>query len=203
MPQEKDSHIYLTEFQALWIWPSTFGGAIFAGKAHPDDNPGKLVLQKIFNSARDPSFGGRIAFVEDYGEQLAQYLVHGVDVWLNNPLPPFEACGTSGMKASLNGIPHLSALDGWWIEGYNGGNGWAFNGGADGDAKDAAALYDILEKEVVPVFYQVDDDGVPHEWVKIMKEAMMSTASLFSSRRMLKEYVSTFFTRCCGREARP
>ncbi len=174
---------------------------IFAGKAHPDDNPGKLVLQKIFNAAKDPSFGGRIAFVEDYGEQLAQYLVHGVDVWLNNPLPPFEACGTSGMKASLNGIPHLSVLDGWWIEGFNGRNGWAFDGGAEGDAKDAEALYDILEKEVIPVFYRVDDDGVPHEWVKIMKEAMMSTAPFFSSRRMMKEYVSKFFTRCCGHEA--
>ncbi len=172
---------------------------VFAGKAHPDDNPGKLVLQRIFNAAKDPSFGGRIAFVEDYGEQLAQYLVHGVDVWLNNPLPPFEACGTSGMKASLNGIPHLSALDGWWIEGYNGRNGWAFDGGADGDTKDAEALYDILEKEVVPVFYRVDDDGIPHEWVKIMKEAMMSTAPFFNSRRMLKEYVANFFSKCCGR----
>ena len=87
---------------------------IFAGKAHPADDPGKRLLQDLINLARNPQLGGRIAFVEDYGEQLAQYLVHGVDIWLNNPLPPFEACGTSGMKAALNGVPHLSILDGWW-----------------------------------------------------------------------------------------
>ncbi len=166
---------------------------IFAGKAHPDDNPGKLILQKIFNTAKDPSFGGRIAFVEDYDEQFAQYLVHGVDVWLNNPLPPFEACGTSGMKASLNGIPHLSILDGWWIEGYNGRNGWAFGAQDGGDAKDADAIYGILEKEVIPLFYKMADDGIPHDWVKVMKEAMISVAPLFSARRMAKEYVMKFY----------
>jgi len=165
---------------------------IFAGKAHPDDNPGKLILQTIFNTARDPFFGGRIAFVEDYDEQFAQYLVHGVDVWLNNPLPPFEACGTSGMKASLNGIPHLSILDGWWIEGYNGRNGWAFGGQDGGDKKDGEAIYDILEREVIPLFYRTDD-GIPHDWVKVMKEAMISVAPLFSSRRMVKEYVMKFY----------
>ena len=109
---------------------------IFAGKAHPADNPGKQILQRIFNLARDPELGGRIAFVEDYGEELAQDLVHGVDVWLNNPRPPLEACGTSGMKAAINGTLHLSILDGWWPEGYNGRNGWAFGG--DENAPDAA-----------------------------------------------------------------
>jgi starch phosphorylase len=98
---------------------------IFAGKAHPADDPGKQILQRIFNASRNPDMAGRIAFVEDYGEQLAQYLVHGVDMWLNNPLPPMEASGTSGMKAALNGVPQLSILDGWWMEGYNGKNGWA------------------------------------------------------------------------------
>jgi len=166
---------------------------IFAGKAHPDDNPGKVLLQKIFTSAEEPSFGGRIAFVEDYDEQLAQYLVHGVDVWLNNPLPPLEACGTSGMKASLNGVPHLSIIDGWWSEGYNGKNGWAFGGEGTKDEEDAGALYDILEKDVVPLFYRFDDDGVPHQWVKVMKEAMMSNTPAFSARRMIKEYVSKFY----------
>jgi starch phosphorylase len=166
---------------------------IFAGKAHPDDDPGKQVLQKIFNTAKDPSFGGRIAFVEGYDEQLAQYLVHGVDVWLNNPLSPFEGCGTSGMKAMLNGIPHLSILDGWWIEGYNGKNGWAFGGKDEGDAKDAEAIYDILEKEVVPLFYKTGDDGIPRGWVRMMKEAMISVAPLFSARRMVKEYVTKFY----------
>ncbi len=165
---------------------------IFAGKAHPADDPGKRILQRIFNFAHDPDLRGRIAFVEDYGEQLAQYMVHGVDVWLNNPLPPLEASGTSGMKASLNGVPHLSILDGWWIEGFNGKNGWAFEGSGD-DGKDAEAIYDILENNVIPLYYKLDDYGIPREWVKIMKEAIKSNAPLFSARRMVKEYVQKFY----------
>jgi starch phosphorylase len=163
---------------------------IFAGKAHPADDPGKRILQRIFNFSRDPQLGSRIAFVEDYGEQLAQYLVHGVDVWLNNPLPPLEACGTSGMKASLNGVPQLSILDGWWLEGYNGHNGWAFGSeaGDNRDARDAAAIYDILEQQVMPRFYKTDEDGVPQEWVQLMKNAIKSSAARFSARRMVKEY---------------
>jgi starch phosphorylase len=163
---------------------------VFAGKAHPADDPGKRILQRIFNFARDPEMRGRIAFVEDYGELLAQYLVHGVDVWLNNPLPPLEACGTSGMKASLSGLPQLSILDGWWREGFNGDNGWAFDGeGEDNrDAQDAAAIYDILEQKVVPLYYKTDSDGIPQEWVQLMKNAIKSTAARFSARRMVKEY---------------
>ncbi|HUT71294.1 MAG TPA: alpha-glucan family phosphorylase [Desulfatiglandales bacterium] len=169
---------------------------IFAGKAHPADDPAKRVLQKIVNAARDPDLCGRIAFVEDYGELLAQYLVHGVDVWLNNPLPPMEASGTSGMKAALNGVPHLSIMDGWWIEGFNGKNGWAFGDGqitGDRDQADAEAIYEILEKEVIPLYYKVSDDGVPHGWVKLMKESIKSTAPRFSARRMVKEYVAKFY----------
>ncbi len=168
---------------------------IFAGKAHPDDNPGKQLLQQVFNAAKDPAFGGRIAFVEDYDEQLAQYLVHGVDVWLNNPIPPLEACGTSGMKASLNGVPHLSILDGWWMEGFNGKNGWALGGDdiQDRDGADSEAIYNILENEVIPLYYSMGDDGIPHGWVRIMKEAMISNAPVFSARRMVKEYVNKFY----------
>jgi starch phosphorylase len=168
---------------------------IFAGKAHPADDQAKRLLQQVFNAATDPSFGGHIAFVEDYNEQFAQYLVHGVDVWLNNPLPPNEACGTSGMKASLNGVPHLSILDGWWIEGFNGKNGWVFGKEetAQRDISDSEALYQILEKEVIPLFYEVDDDGIPHSWVKVMKEAIKSTAPVFSARRMMKEYTQKFY----------
>jgi starch phosphorylase len=168
---------------------------IFAGKAHPADEPGKHMLQQVFSASEDPSFGGRIAFVEDYDEQLAQYIVHGVDVWLNTPLPPFEACGTSGMKSSLNGVPHLSILDGWWPEGFNGENGWAFEG-AEGEfreTRDAEALYEIIEKKVIPLYYKVDDDGVPRGWVKIMKEAIKSTSPVFSARRMTKEYAERFY----------
>jgi starch phosphorylase len=168
---------------------------VFAGKAHQDDQKSKLLLQQVFNAAKDQAFGGRIAFVEDYDELLAQYLVHGVDVWVNNPLPPNEASGTSGMKATLNGVPHLSILDGWWMEGYNGKNGWAFPGaeGADRDAQDAQALYDIIEKQVVPLFYQVDERGVPHGWVRVMKEAIKNTGPNFSARRMAKEYTEKFY----------
>ncbi len=171
---------------------------IFAGKAHPDDQQSKLLLQQVFNAAADKGYEGRIAFVEDYDQYLAQYLVHGVDVWVNNPRPPMEASGTSGMKASLNGVPQLSVFDGWWVEGYNGKNGWGFEGAEATsdevrDDRDAEALYEILEKEVIPLYYRVDDKGVPRGWVKVMKEAIMVTGPNFTSRRMVKEYTEKFY----------
>ena len=181
---------------------------IFAGKAHPADDPGKHVLQQVFNAAKEPDFGGRIAFVEEYDEQLAQYMVHGVDLWLNTPLPPFEASGTSGMKASLNGVPNLSIMDGWWIEGYNGKNGWAFGekeaggtagGGKSGqqrDTEDAAALYDRLENEIIPLFYKINGDGISNGWMQVMKEAIISAGPRFSARRMVKEYASSYYAKC-------
>jgi starch phosphorylase len=164
---------------------------MFAGKAHPADDDGKRMLQRIFNFAHDPELGGRVALVENYDEQLAQYMVHGVDLWLNNPVPPMEASGTSGMKASLNGVPQLSILDGWWIEGFNGKNGWAFAG--SGDDKDADAIYNILETKVIPLYYKMDDKGIPTNWVKLMKEAIKSTSAAFSARRMVKEYTRKFY----------
>jgi starch phosphorylase len=169
---------------------------IFAGKAHPADDPGKRILQRIFNATRDPEMGGRIAFVEDYGERLAQYLVHGVDVWLNNPVPTLEASGTSGMKAAVNGVPQLSVMDGWWIEGFNGKNGWAIDHkeiDANRDQADAAEIYRILEEEIIPLYYKVSEEGVPNEWVRVMKEAIKGAASTFSARRMVKEYVAKFY----------
>jgi starch phosphorylase len=169
---------------------------IFSGKAHPADDPGKRVLQRIFNDSRNPDMGGRIAFVEDYGEQLAQYLVHGVDVWLNNPLPPMEASGTSGMKAALNGIPQLSIMDGWWMEGYNGKNGWALgHEEVDGnrDQHDAAEIYRILEEEIIPLYYDVSEAGIPLGWVKVMKESIKSNAAKFCARRMVKEYIQKYY----------
>ena len=168
---------------------------IFAGKAHQDDQQSKQLLQQVFNAAKDQTFGGRIAFVEDYDELLAQYMVHGVDVWVNNPIPPMEASGTSGMKATLNGVPQLSVLDGWWIEGYNGKNGWAIEGaeGTDRDALDAASIYDLIETKIVPLFYNINEDGVSHGWVQVMKEAIKVTGSNFSARRMAKEYTERFY----------
>ncbi|OAQ20117.1 alpha-glucan family phosphorylase [Thermosulfurimonas dismutans] len=171
---------------------------IFAGKAHPQDHEGKEMIQKIINIARNPDFAGRIAFIEDYDQELAYYLVKGVDVWLNNPIPPLEACGTSGMKAGINGVIHLSIMDGWWIEGYNGKNGWAFGDyevDDDRNPKDAEAIYEILENEVIPLYYYWDETGIPRKWVKKMKEAIKSIAPHFCARRMLKEYISKFYTR--------
>jgi starch phosphorylase len=142
--------------------------------------------------------GGRIAFVEDYGEQLAQYLVHGVDIWLNNPIPPMEASGTSGMKAALNGVPNLSIADGWWIEGFNGRNGWAFGEedvSDNRDHADAKAIFRILEEEILPLYYKISEDGVPHDWVKVMKASIKSNAAKFSARRMVKDYVQKFYSK--------
>ncbi|MBU0699415.1 MAG: alpha-glucan phosphorylase, partial [Proteobacteria bacterium] len=126
------------------------------------------------------------------------YLVHGVDVWLNTPLPPLEASGTSGMKAALNGVPQLSIMDGWWIEGFNGQNGWTFgNHSVDGnrDAADAAEIYRILEDEIIPLYYDVSEDGVPGGWVKVMKNSIKSNAAKFSARRMVKEYLEKFYAK--------
>ena len=169
---------------------------VFAGIAHPADNDGKRLIQQIVHLAQDPECAGRVAFVENYGQQLAQYLVHGVDVWLNNPLPPLEASGTSGMKAAVNGAPNLSILDGWWIEGYNGENGWAFGGEdiqGDRTVVDANALYQLLEEKIIPIYYERSDDDVPHDFVKVMKRAIKSIAPTFSARRMVKEYTNRFY----------
>ncbi|MFN2272959.1 MAG: alpha-glucan family phosphorylase [Anaerolineae bacterium] len=173
---------------------------IFAGKAHPADDGGKRLIQHIYNAARDPSMGGRIAFIEDYDMRVARYLVQGVDVWLNNPRRPYEASGTSGQKAAVNGVPNLSILDGWWAEGYNGANGWAIDAGQEKfesewaqDAAEAEALYDLLENEVVPLFYKQDADGMPRGWVQVMKEAIRTAAPVFCTRRMVKEYAERFY----------
>jgi starch phosphorylase len=174
---------------------------VFAGKAHPADVDGKRLIQKVFRLAQDPEFGGRIAFVENYDQQLAEYMVHGVDVWLNNPVPPLEASGTSGMKASVNGVPNLSILDGWWIEGYDGSNGWAFGDQVrDGDRtqEDAEALYDLLDEKIIPLYYQRADDGVPHGFVQVMKGAIQSVSPQFSAQRMAKEYVARFYIHALG-----
>jgi starch phosphorylase len=174
---------------------------IFSGIAHPADTEGKNLIQKIFRLAQDPECAGRIGFVENYDQQLAEYMVQGVDIWINNPLPPLEASGTSGMKASVNGTPNLSILDGWWIEGHNGENGWAFGGEeieGDRTQADAEALYHLLEEEIIPLYYQRSDDEVPGEFVQVMKAAIKSVAPNFSAQRMLKEYVKLFYEQALG-----
>jgi glycogen phosphorylase len=172
---------------------------IFAGKAHPADDPGKLLLQQLYNYARDSRFGGRIAFVEDYDMHVARYLVQGVDVWLNTPRKPNEASGTSGMKAACNGVLNLSILDGWWAEAYNGRNGWAIDSGVESedwhtqDHADAQALYSLLEEQVVPLYYQRDRDYIPRGWVAMMREAIRTIGPQFSARRMVKEYTERYY----------
>jgi starch phosphorylase len=173
---------------------------VFAGKAHPADDPAKHHLQQIFHNALDPMFGGRIAFIDDYDMHVAHCLVGGCDVWLNNPRRPLEASGTSGMKASLNGVPHLSVGDGWWAEGFNGGNGWLIESHADPadlaatDAADAESLYRLLEEQIVPAFYERDERLVPRRWLQVVREAMRSNLPRFSARRMVKQYVREMYT---------
>jgi len=180
---------------------------IFAGKSHPADDVGKHHLQRVYKRALDPLFGGRVAFVDDYDLHVAHFLVQGCDVWLNNPRKPLEASGTSGMKAAINGVPHLSIGDGWWAEGFTGANGWVIEGGVSSDnadavdAADAHALYRLLEEEVVPAFYDRDASNVPHRWLSIVKEAIRTVAPRFSARRMVKEYTERMYAPALERKA--
>ncbi len=169
---------------------------IFAGKAHPADEPGKQVLQRVFAFTRDPRFEGRIAFLEDYELHLAHRLVQGVDVWLNVPRVPLEASGTSGMKAALNAVPQISTLDGWWAEGFSGVNGWAIplaEPDADADAADAEQLYSILEDQLVPTFYSTDARGVPDRFLQIMKHALRVALERFTAQRMVRQYAQEYY----------
>ena len=172
---------------------------IFAGKSHPADDVGKHHLQHVYRHALEPQYGGRVAFIDDYDLHVAHFLVQGCDVWLNNPRKPLEASGTSGMKAALNGVPHLSIGDGWWAEGFNGENGWTIDGQVassnydEVDDADAVALYQLLEELVVPAFYDRDAAGVPRRWMATVKESIRSVAPRFSARRMVKEYVERMY----------
>jgi starch phosphorylase len=172
---------------------------VFAGKAHPADDTGKHHLQQIYRRALDPKFGGRIAFVDDYDLHVAHFLVQGCDVWMNNPRKPLEASGTSGMKAAINGTPHMSIGDGWWAEGFTGENGWLIEGQADPndhgaqDWADVQAMYALLEEQLVPTFYDRDKDGIPHAWLQIVKQSIRTVLPRFSARRMVKEYVRTMY----------
>ncbi|MGB7220769.1 MAG: alpha-glucan family phosphorylase [Vicinamibacterales bacterium] len=180
---------------------------IFAGKSHPADDTGKRHMQNVYRRALDPLFGGRVAFVDDYDLHVAHFLIQGCDVWLNNPRKPFEASGTSGMKAAINGVPHLSIGDGWWAEGFDGANGWVIDGGVESDNPDAVdeadarALYRLLEEEVVPAFYDRDAANVPRRFVATIKEAIRSVAPRFSARRMVKEYVERMYAPALERKS--
>ena len=172
---------------------------IMAGKAHPADDGGKKLIQAIVPLADDPEVRHRIAYLPNYDIAMAQPLYPGCDVWLNNPLRPYEACGTSGMKAALNGGLNLSILDGWWDEWYDGDNGWAIpsaDGVEDPDQRDdieANALYDLIENEVAPRFYDLDEDGVPTRWIEMVRHTLKSLGPKVLSTRMLREYVERLY----------
>jgi starch phosphorylase len=177
---------------------------IFSGKAHPKDEEGKRLIQMVHRAARDPLFFGKIVFIEDYDINVSRQLVQGVDVWLNTPRRPLEACGTSGMKAVLNGALNLSVLDGWWAEAYDGTNGFAIGDGGEHsdwrqqDQRDLGALFEVLETKVVPMFYERDDEDVPRRWIRMQKNAMQSLAWRFSSHRMVTEYVKNCYVPAAG-----
>ncbi len=170
---------------------------IFAGKAHPADDAGRAVLAHVVEASRRIGTAGRIFFIEDYDLRIAHFLVTGVDVWLNTPRRPLEASGTSGMKAAVNAVPSISVLDGWWDEAFDGTNGWAIGRPWDGrpgsDAEDAATLYSVLEDEVIPTFFERDEDGIPRRWADFMRGALEIGLARYSSDRLLADYVTELY----------
>ena len=173
---------------------------IFAGKAHPADEPGKLLIQEVYRTVKRSDNGGRLVFIDDYDMNLARYLVQGVDVWLNTPRRPNEASGTSGQKAAINGVLNFSVLDGWWREGYNGANGWAIGGEFDyddpdiQDQQDSESLYETLENEIIPKYYHGNTGtSMPLDWITLMKNSMCTLGPQFSMARMVKEYTEGLY----------
>ncbi|MFA7270186.1 MAG: alpha-glucan family phosphorylase [Sterolibacterium sp.] len=177
---------------------------IFAGKAHPADEPGQALIRQISELSRQPEFEGHILVIEDYDLHLARRLVSGVDVWLNNPIYPLEASGTSGIKAAINGAMNLSVLDGWWGEGYDGKNGWAIKPTSEGldpgerDVEEARTLYELLQDSVIPLYYHNTSLGYSPEWVSMSKHSIASIMPRFNMQRMLGEYTKKFYAPAAG-----
>ena len=172
---------------------------IFAGKAHPRDEGGRALIQEVYRFSREAGFENRVVFLEDYDSYIARRLVQGVDLWLNNPLRPMEASGTSGMKCAPNGGINLSVLDGWWHEGFNGNNGWAIAAEiSDGtvefqSAVDANSLYQLLENQIIPLYYAKPDGKLPLAWLQLMRESIRSVTPVFNTHRMVKEYTERLY----------
>jgi len=173
---------------------------IVAGKSHPQDEGGKALIQQVYKFSRERGFENRMVFVEDYDTYIARRLVQGVDLWLNNPLRPLEASGTSGMKLPPNGGLNLSVLDGWWCESYNGNNGWAIGGEIKGGTVDfqsevdASSLYQLLENQIIPLYYAKPDGKLPLAWLQLMRESIRSVTPVFNTHRMVKEYAERLYT---------
>ncbi|MBX7212663.1 MAG: alpha-glucan family phosphorylase [Thermoflexales bacterium] len=180
---------------------------LYAGKSHPNDEPGKRLIQDLYRVIKNADTAGRMVFIEDYDMNVARYLVHGVDVWMNTPRRPHEASGTSGMKAALNGALNFSILDGWWPEAWNGKNGWrigteqAYATNEEQDIADSRSLFDTLENEIIPLYYDIDEDLVPHRWLQWVKESIYTCAPEFSTMRMVSQYFEQMY-RPVGEAAR-
>jgi starch phosphorylase len=176
---------------------------VFAGKAHPADEPGKRLIQEVYRHVKSSRNGGRLVFLDDYDMDMARHMVQGVDIWLNTPRRPREASGTSGMKAGMNGTLNFSVLDGWWAEGYNGKNGWAIGDDTHYDNQDlqdeadALSFYEALENEIVPLYYtERSADGLPGPWIERIKETIRTVSPEFSMTRMVKEYTTELYQPC-------
>ena len=203
----KRANLVLSDLEAvasLVNHPQTPIQFVFAGKAHPHDRPAKQMLQQVARLMRDPRFAGKVLFLEDYDINLGRLLVQGVDVWLNNPRRPQEACGTSGQKIVLNGGLNLSILDGWWAEAYDGLNGFAIGMGETHsstevhDTRDGQALRRALREEVIPLYYDRDRDGLPRHWIARMKRAIRTLGWRFSADRMVMDYVLKCYIPAAG-----
>lgn len=177
---------------------------IFAGKAHPIDKEGQDLIKFIHELSLKPQFKGKVFILENYNMGMSRYLISGVDVWLNNPRRPLEASGTSGQKAAVNGVINFSVLDGWWAEAYNQKNGWKIGTNAEyqsyeeQDDSDSASIYDTLENKIIPMYYNKNDKGYSEEWLKVMKNCIMSNAGKYSTARMLQDYVAGMYTPLCN-----
>ncbi len=194
----------MDRLRAMLLDPQRPIQLIFAGKAHPKDDPGKRLIKQIFDLSRDPQLRKRLVFVEDYDIGIARQLVRGVDLWLNNPERPLEACGTSGMKVALNGGLNCSILDGWWDEAYDGLNGFAIGGAmvhSDSSVqrgRDAQGLYQALAEQVIPAYYERGGNGTPHAWVRRMKRSMQSLVWRYGAARMVGDYMERFYLPAAG-----
>lgn len=177
---------------------------IFAGKAHPADKEGQDLIKYIHEISMKPQFKGKIFLLENYNIGMSRYLISGVDVWLNTPRRPMEASGTSGQKASVNGVINFSVLDGWWAEGYNSKNGWTIGTNAEypdyesQDRADSQSIYEVLENKIIPMYYDQDENGISSRWVQTMKESIISTGGRFSTSRMLTDYVNNLYIPLCN-----
>jgi starch phosphorylase len=172
---------------------------IFAGKSHPADLQGKMIIHNIYKFSKDLENKPKVIFIEDYDIHIAKFLVQGVDVWLNNPVRPQEASGTSGMKAGMNGVLNLSVLDGWWDEAYSSDIGWEIGNGVEyknrqeGDFIESNQIYDRLENEIIPLFYDRNELGIPEKWVKMMKQSIKKVGSVYNTHRMVSDYYNNYY----------